>query len=184
MFAYAAAQAAAPGYLVLYRVGEFYEVLGRDAATVSHALGLQLTRRRQKDADDVPMCGIPAGTSEQTIARLLGGGHKVAVSEQPGEDGRRAPAAPLHARHIGGRRCHPGRTGQQPDRGADRGQTVAFAWIDVSTGEAGATTASLEGCGPALARIAPAEILVARWPEELEKRWPSPSAIPAFPSPI
>ena len=31
MFAYAAAQAAAPGYLVLYRVGEFYEVLGPDA---------------------------------------------------------------------------------------------------------------------------------------------------------
>ena len=64
MLAYAAAQAAAPDHLVLYRVGEFYEVPGRSAATVSRALGIQMTRRRQKDADDVPMCGIPAGTSE------------------------------------------------------------------------------------------------------------------------
>ncbi len=48
------------------------------------------------------------------------------------------------------------------------GEVVAFAWVDLSTGEAGATTASLEGCGAALARIAPAEILVARWPERSE----------------
>jgi DNA mismatch repair protein MutS len=71
MLAYAAAQIAAPDYLVLYRVGEFYEVLGQDAATVSRALGLQLTRRRQKDADDVPMCGIPAGSSGQAVNRVL-----------------------------------------------------------------------------------------------------------------
>ena len=168
MFAYAAAQAAAPGYLVLYRVGEFYEVLGQDAATVSHALGLQLTRRRQKEADDVPMCGIPAGTSERTIARLLGGGHKVAVSEQPGKDGgerplrRFTPGTSVDADVI------PGERANNLTVALSEGQTVAFAWVDLSTGEASATTASFEGCGPALARIAPAEILVARWPEKSE----------------
>jgi len=83
MLAYAAAQAAAPGYLVFYRVGEFYEVLGSGAAIISRTLGLQLTRRRQREGADVPMCGSPAGTSEQAIARLLAAGHKVAVSEQP-----------------------------------------------------------------------------------------------------
>lgn len=45
MLAYAA-QAAASGYVVLYRVGEFYEVLGPDAQTVSRALSFQLTRQR------------------------------------------------------------------------------------------------------------------------------------------
>ena len=65
MFAYAAAQAAAPGRLVLYRLGQFNEVLGRAAATVSQALGLQLTRPRQKDADDVLMC---IGASEDLAA--------------------------------------------------------------------------------------------------------------------
>ena len=52
MVAYAAARTAAPGHLVLYRVGEFYEVLLDDAVVVSRALGIQLTRRRQKDAAD------------------------------------------------------------------------------------------------------------------------------------
>ena len=168
MVAYAAAQAAAPCHLVLYRVGEFYEVLGQDAAIVSRALGLQLTRRRQKGADDVPMCGIPAGASEQAIARLLAGGHKVAVSEQPTEEEgerplrRLTPATSVDADVL---------TGGQTNNltvALTEGEVVAFAWVDLSTGEAGATIASLEGCGPALARIAPAEILVARWPEDSE----------------
>ena len=168
MLAYARAQAAAPNHLVFYRVGEFYEVLGQDAATASRALGLQLTRRRQKDADDVPMCGIPAGTSEQAVARLLAAGHKVAVSEQPAEEGRErqlrrlTPATSVDANVVSG-----GRNNNLTVAMAE-GQVVAFAWADLSTGETGATTASLEGCGPALARIAPAEILVVRWPDHSE----------------
>ena len=52
--AYAAARAAAPGHLMLYRVGEFYEVLGDDAATVSRLLGIQLTV--QKRGEKVIRC--------------------------------------------------------------------------------------------------------------------------------
>ena len=69
MLAYAAAQTAAPGYLVLYRVGEFYEVLGQDAATVSRALGLQLTRRRRR----TPMMSQCAGFPPAHRYRLLPG---------------------------------------------------------------------------------------------------------------
>ena len=168
MLAYITARATAPDHLVLYRVGEFYEVLGRDAGTVSRTLGLQLTRRRQKDAEDVPMCGIPAGTSEQAIARLLAAGHKVAVSEQPSEDvGERrlrrvSPATSVDVNVVPGERTN------NLTIALTEGQVVAFAWVDLSTGEASATTASLEGCGPALARIAPTEILVARWPDGSE----------------
>ena len=168
MTAHAAARAAAPGHLVLYRVGEFYEVLGEDAATVSRLLGLQLTRRKQKDAPDVPMCGVPAGSAEAAIARLLAGGHKVAVSEQPAEP---AGDRPL-------RRLSPG-TSVDPDvldprRGNSvavahaEGCLVAFAWMDLSTGEAGTCISSLEGCGAALARVSPREVLVARWPDGSE----------------
>lgn len=165
MLAYAAAQAAAPGYLVLYRVGEFYEVLGPDAATASRALGLQLTRRRQKDGDDVPMCGVPVGASARTFARLLAAGHKVMLSEPPADVGgertlrRMTPATSVDVDVI------PGERGNNLTVALADGSSVAFSWIDLSTGEAGATTSSLEGCGPALARIAPSEILVARWPE-------------------
>ena len=166
MLAYAAAQAAAPNHLVLYRVGEFYEVLSRSADIVSRALGIQMTRRRQKDSDDVPMCGIPASTSEQAIARLLAAGHKVAISEQPPEAGaerplrRYTPATSVDADVV------PAGQVNNLTVALAEGQIVAFAWTDLSTGESGTTTASLEGCGPALARIAPAEILIARWPED------------------
>ena len=101
--AYAAARAEVPGHLVLYRVGEFYEVLGDDAATVSRLLGIQLTRSRQKDAPDISMCGIPAGSAKAAIARLLAAGRKVGVSEQPAEAAgerplrRMAPGTPVGA---------------------------------------------------------------------------------------
>ena len=168
MLAYAAAEEGAPDHLVLYRVGEFYEVLGRNASTVSRALGSQLTRRRQKDADDVPMCGIPAGTLDQAAARLLAAGHKVAISEQPASEGgerlmrRLTPATSVDGDVIPGTQTNNLTAVYAED------QVVAFAWLDLSTGESGTTTASLEACGPALARVAPSEILVVRWPEGSE----------------
>jgi DNA mismatch repair protein MutS len=165
MVAHAAARAVAPGHLVLYRVGEFYEVLRDDAVVVSRALGIQLTRRRQKEAADVPMCGIPAATAGSAVSRLLAAGYKVALSEQPVDPSGERPL----------RLMTPG-TSVDPDVLADGrannltvaltdGGAVGFAWIDLSTGETGTCMASLNGCGAALARIAPSEILVARWPE-------------------
>ena len=68
--AYAAARASAPGHILLYRVGEFYEALFEDAATVSRLLGIVLTRRPQKNAADIPMCGVPAGSADGAVARL------------------------------------------------------------------------------------------------------------------
>ena len=165
MIAYAAACAAAPEYLVLYRVGEFYEVLFDDAAVVSRALGIQLTRRRQKEAADVPMCGIPAGTAEAAVNRLLAAGHKVALSEQPANPGNErrlrlmTPSTSVEADVLGDDMANNLTVALATD-GA-----VGFAWMDLSTGEGGTCMASLNACGAALARIAPTEILVARWPE-------------------
>ena len=168
MAAHAAAVAAAPGHLVLYRVGEFYEVLHGDALTASRALGIQLTRRRQKGAPDVPMCGIPASRSAPAIARLLAAGHKLAISEQPTEpDGKRplrllTPATSVDADVLTGERSNNLVVAHA------EGDAVGFAFIDVSTGESGTCMASLGGTAPALARIGPAEILVSQWPEGSE----------------
>ncbi|MBL6082518.1 DNA mismatch repair protein MutS [Belnapia sp. T18] len=164
MQAYAALRTAAPDHLILYRVGEFYEILGPDAQAVSRALGLQLTRRRQRDAADVPMCGIPAGSAEGMIARLLSAGHKVAVSEQPVLAGGERPLQRLTpSTSVDGAVLTPNRPNVLAVAFA-AGSVVAFAYIDLSTGEAGTLTSSLDGCSPVLARIGPAEILVARWP--------------------
>lgn len=168
VLAYAAARAAAPGYLVLYRVGEFYEALLEDAATVSRLLGIQLTRRRQKNAADIPMSGIPAGSADAAIARLLSAGQKVAVSEQPVEaEGERPLRLMTPSTSVSTDVLAPGRPNNLVVAHAE-GQAVAFAWTDLSTGEAGTCMASLNGCGAALARITPAEILVSQWPDGSE----------------
>ena len=164
ILAYAAAREAAPGHLVLYRVGEFYEVLHEAALTVSRALGIQLTRRRQKDAPDVPMCGIPASSSAAAIARLLTAGHKVAVSEQAVDDGPRplrlmTPATSVEAGVIAEDRANNLVVAHAED------DAVGLAWIDLSTSESGLCRASLNGVAAALARIGPSEILVSRWPD-------------------
>jgi len=166
--AYAAACAAAPGHLVLYRVGEFHEVLGDDAATVSRLLGIQLTRRRQKDAPDIPMCGVPAGTTETAIARLLAAGRKVAVSEQPAEPaGERPLRLMTPGTSVDAAVLAAGRPNTLAVAHAE-GEAVALAWTDLSTGEAGTCMASLGGCAAALARIVPSEILVSQWPDGSE----------------
>jgi DNA mismatch repair protein MutS len=116
MVAHAAARAVAPGHLVLYRVGEFYEVLRDDAVVVSRALGIQLTRRRQKESADVPMCGIPAATAGSAVSRLLAAGHKVALSEQPVDpSGERPLRLMTPSTSVDPNVLADGR-GQQPDR--------------------------------------------------------------------
>lgn len=74
-----------PGYLLFYRLGDFYEMFYDDAVTVSRELELTLTARA-----GVPMCGVPHHASEIYIKRLIGAGYKVAVCEQltlPGAKG-------------------------------------------------------------------------------------------------
>ena len=164
--AYMAARAAAGGHLVLYRVGEFYEVLFEDAAIVSRVLGIALTRRPQKNADDIPMCGILAGSADAAIARLLAAGRKVALSEQPGEpSGERPLRLMTPGTTVDAGVLAAGRPNNLVVAHADGGM-VGFAWMDLSTGEGGLSIASLDGCGAALARATPSEVLVSRWPEE------------------
>lgn len=168
MAAHAAVAAAAPGHLVLYRVGEFYEVLHGDALTTSRALGIQLTRRRQRDAPDVPMCGIPAPRSAPAIARLLAAGHKLAISEQPLEAGKDRPLRLLTPATSVDDDVLASERSNNLVVAHTEGDTVGFAFIDLSTGESGTCMASLSGAGSALARIGPTEILVSRWPEGSE----------------
>ncbi len=159
--AYMAARTAAPGHLVLYRVGEFYEVLLGDAVTVSRLLSIQLTRRKQKDAADIPMCGIPAPSAEAAIARLLAAGRKVAVSEQPAQQsGERHLRLITPGTSVDADVLAPG-TPNNLLVAHTEGDKVGFAWIDLSTGEAAT-------CVTSLARATPSEILVSQWPESSE----------------
>ncbi|MGE3312462.1 MAG: DNA mismatch repair protein MutS [Limisphaerales bacterium] len=63
--------------LLLFRLGDFYELFFDDAERGASILNLVLTRRQ-----DVPMCGLPYHAAQGYIARLLKAGHKVAVCDQ------------------------------------------------------------------------------------------------------
>ncbi|MGE0811952.1 MAG: DNA mismatch repair protein MutS [Vicinamibacterales bacterium] len=79
-----------PDALVLFRMGDFYELFYEDALVAARALDLTLTSR-SKDASGaaVPMCGVPFHAADGYITRLVKLGHRVAVCEQI-EDPRKA----------------------------------------------------------------------------------------------
>lgn len=65
------------GYILFFRLGDFYEMFFEDATTVSRELELTLTARAGS-----PMCGVPFHSAEQYIKRLIDRGFKVAICEQ------------------------------------------------------------------------------------------------------
>jgi DNA mismatch repair protein MutS len=75
--------------IVLFRLGDFYEMFGEDAKLASGILQIALTTRDRGKEDPVPMCGIPYFASETYISKLIRAGHKVAICEQM-EDPREA----------------------------------------------------------------------------------------------
>jgi DNA mismatch repair protein MutS len=76
-----------PDYLLLFRLGDFYELFFQDAHTASRLLQLTLTSR-QKGEGAIPMAGIPHHAADGYIARLVRAGEKVAVCEQLEEPGK------------------------------------------------------------------------------------------------
>jgi DNA mismatch repair protein MutS len=77
-------RAAHAGALVMFRMGDFYEMFDDDAVTAAEILGITLTRRRTGKADDpgIPMCGVPFHAVEGYVGRLVQAGHRVALAEQ------------------------------------------------------------------------------------------------------
>ena len=75
-------KAQVPDALLLYRMGDFYELFLDDARVAAAALDLTLTSRNKNDPDPVPMAGVPHHALDAYLRRLLDAGHKVAIAEQ------------------------------------------------------------------------------------------------------
>src|SRR5271157_4030627 len=76
-----------PTALLLFRLGDFYELFYDDAVTAARLLQITLTARNKEKGEPVPMCGVPYHAAENYIARLIRAGHKVAICEQMEEPG-------------------------------------------------------------------------------------------------
>ena len=69
-------------YILLFRLGDFYEMFNEDAKLVSRELGLTLTGRDCGEAQRAPMCGVPYHSVDEPIAKLIQKGYKLAICEQ------------------------------------------------------------------------------------------------------
>ena len=76
-----------PDHLLLFQVGDFYEVFFDDARTVADALQIRLTSRNKDQADPIPLCGVPIHALDNYLPRLLRQGYSCVIVSQT-EDAR------------------------------------------------------------------------------------------------
>src|SRR5688572_13626452 len=72
----------APDALLLFRMGDFYELFGEDAVIASQILEITLTSRDKNKANPMPMAGVPHHSIQGYIQKLLKAGKKIAIGEQ------------------------------------------------------------------------------------------------------
>jgi DNA mismatch repair protein MutS len=78
-----------PDVLMLFRMGDFYEIFGEDAEIAARELELTLTSRRAGEGIKLPMCGVPYHAIDKYLAELIRRGHRAAICDQI-EDARKA----------------------------------------------------------------------------------------------
>jgi len=71
-----------PGTLLLYRMGDFYEMFNEDARVASQVLGLTLTSRSHGADGTTPLAGFPYHALDRYANRLVKAGHRIAICEQ------------------------------------------------------------------------------------------------------
>ncbi|HUI81268.1 MAG TPA: DNA mismatch repair protein MutS [Bryobacteraceae bacterium] len=72
----------APNALLMFRLGDFYELFFEDAVVAARELEITLTARNKEKGAAIPMCGVPYHAAEGYIARLIQKGHRVAICDQ------------------------------------------------------------------------------------------------------
>src|SRR5437588_4532590 len=150
-----------PGMLLLFRMGDFYELFDADAEVAARVLGLTLTSRDKT----IPMAGFPHHALEPHLRKLLQAGHRVAICDQVEDP---ALAKGLVRREVT-RVVTPGTLtddGLLDPRQANhlaavalRGPLIGLAWVDLSTGQFQAADVSWQRLADELGRLAPSECL-------------------------
>ena len=175
---YNAVKARYPHALLLFRLGDFYELFYEDAMIASRELRITLTSRNREKGQPIPMCGVPYHAAESYIARLIRAGFKVAICEQMEQPG---PGKKLVRREVS-RGITPGTATDVAVLDARENNflaavaqntanaTIGLALVDLSTGEFQATEFSgaraEELLRDELQLVRPRETLLAR-PQQL-----------------
>ena len=154
-----------PDTLVLYRMGDFYELFYDDARKANRLLDITLTARGTSAGEPVVMAGVPVHALENYLAKLVRLGEAVAIAEQVGDVA--TAKGPVERKVV--RVVTPGTvtdSGLMAER-ADtlllslhrQRQTWGLAWLGLASGRLGLSECSEAELGAWLARLAPAELL-------------------------
>jgi DNA mismatch repair protein MutS len=154
-----------PNALLMFRLGDFYELFFEDAVVAAHDLEITLTARNKEKGAAIPMCGVPYHAADGYIARLIQKGHRVAICDQM-EDPRLAKK--LVKRDIT-RIVTPGtamdanlvrsRENNFLAAVAHAGNVSAVAHVDVSTGEFRVTEMQPAEVAAAIEQLGAREVL-------------------------
>jgi DNA mismatch repair protein MutS len=130
-----------PDALLLYRLGDFFELFFEDAEIAAPLLGRVLTARHKDSDIEAPMCGIPHHAAEGYIAKLVAAGKKVAIGDQvePSAKGKTLVARKIVRIVTPGTVTDPERLdARRPNELAAiawSGAETAISFLDLSTGD-------------------------------------------------
>jgi DNA mismatch repair protein MutS len=157
-----------PNMLLLYRMGDFYELFFDDAKHIAKILHLTLTQRGQSAGEPIPMAGIPCHTLDNYLEKLLKLGESVAICEQIHESGpQKGPMRREVTRLI-----TPGTITDENLLDAKKDQILAaitsnknqyaLAWLEVTSGKSYAMLFDdLEDLESELLKLQAQEVLIA-----------------------
>jgi DNA mismatch repair protein MutS len=154
-----------PHALLLFRLGDFYELFFEDAILAARELEITLTSRNKEKGAPIPMCGVPYHAAEGYIARLIQKGHRVAICDQMEDP---AVAKKLVKREIT-RVVTPGTATDSLALRAHEnnylaavsrlGNRAGVAHVDVSTGEFRVTEMDASEVPPVIEQLGAREVL-------------------------
>jgi DNA mismatch repair protein MutS len=160
-----------PEGILLFRLGDFYEVFFDDALVAAPVMGVTLTSRPLGKAGRAPMCGIPYHAWQLYVGKLLRAGHKVVICDQLEAPGK----GPVVKRDVT-RVLTPGTVVEDSYLDPARPNYLVAAWTrgaesglaacDISTGELLLSQLPADRLSAELERLAPAELLT---PPEVEE---------------
>ena len=172
---YLAAKAAYPDVLLLFRMGDFYELFHDDARKAARLLDITLTQRGQSAGAPIPMAGVPVHALENYLAKLLRQGESAAICEQIGDPAlAKDPSTGLRTGLVERKVVRVVTPGTVSDEALldERRDTLllaiapgksgfGLAWADVAAGRLRVNeVADAQALAAELARLQPAEILL------------------------
>ena len=160
-----------PDGILLFRLGDFYEIFFDDARVAAPIMGVQLTSRPLGKAGRAPMCGVPHHAWQAYVGKLLRAGHKVVICDQV-----EAASKNKIVRRDVTRVLTPGTVVEEAYLEPSKPNYLVAAWskgteagiaaCEVSTGELLLCQLPRERLQSEIERLAPAELLT---PPEIEE---------------